>query len=150
MPKVTITKTFNIGKLVTLSGRRGLKTNMPMCWCIGHVASPIAEFYTLPAGGQSYIPLTHDSEINVGESVNIINLQLLTLTRESDQDIMRVKYDRNTVKEQSYMNRQKQLHAKAYEKWTEDDDQLLLQSFVSTFRPHLVQAESRQDSAKLL
>ena len=52
MPKVTITKTFNIGRLVTADQRRGLKTNMLMCWCIGHAASPIAEFYTLPAGGR--------------------------------------------------------------------------------------------------
>lgn len=83
-------------------------------------------FY-MKAGGQSYIPLTHDSEIGVGESVNVINLQLLTLAREGDQDIMRVKYNRNSAQEQSYMDRQKQLHDKAYEKWTDDDDQLLLQ-----------------------
>ena len=52
MPKVTITKTFNIGRLVKVGRRKGLKTNMLMCWCIGHAANPIAEFYTLPAGGR--------------------------------------------------------------------------------------------------
>ena len=51
MPKVTITKTFNIGRLVKAGRRRGLKTNMLMCWCIGHAANPITEFYTLPAVG---------------------------------------------------------------------------------------------------
>ena len=51
MPKVTITKTFNIGRLVKAGRRRELKTNMLMCWCIGHAANPITEFYTLPAGG---------------------------------------------------------------------------------------------------
>lgn len=85
-------------------------------------------FY-MKAGGQSYIPLTHNSEIGVGESVNVINLRLLTLTREGDNDIMRVKYDGNTAKEQSYMDRQKQLHANAYEKWTDEDDRLLLQMY---------------------
>ena len=52
MPKVTITKTFNIGRLVKAGRRRGLKTNMLICWCIGHAANPITEFYTLPAGGR--------------------------------------------------------------------------------------------------
>lgn len=83
-------------------------------------------FY-MKAGGQSYIPLTHDSEIGVGESVNVINLQLMTLARDGENDIMRVKYDRNTAQKQSYMDQQKQIHPKAYEKWTEDDDRLLLQ-----------------------
>ena len=40
MPKVTITKTFNISRLVKAGRRRGLKTNMLMCWCIGHAATP--------------------------------------------------------------------------------------------------------------
>jgi chloramphenicol O-acetyltransferase type A len=44
MPKVTITKTFNISRLVKTGRRKGLKTNMLMCWCIGHAASPIADF----------------------------------------------------------------------------------------------------------
>lgn len=52
MPKVTIIKTFNICRLVKTGRRRGLKTNMLMCWCIGHAANPITEFYTLPAGGR--------------------------------------------------------------------------------------------------
>ncbi len=55
MPKVTITKTFNISRLVKAGRRRGLKTNMLMCWCIGHVANPITEFYTLPAGGRLWL-----------------------------------------------------------------------------------------------
>lgn len=83
-------------------------------------------FY-MKAGGQSYIPLTHDSEIGVGESVDIRNLHLLTLAREGDCDIMRVKYHFSTAKEQSYMEQQKQLHAKAYERWSDEDDRLLMQ-----------------------
>ena len=83
-------------------------------------------FY-MKVGGQSYIPLTHDSEIGVGESVDVRNLQLLTLAREGDCDIMRVKYHISTAKEQSYMEQQKQLHAKAYEKWSDEDDRLLMQ-----------------------
>ena len=32
-----------------------MKTNMLICWCIGHAASPIKEFYTLPAGGHLWL-----------------------------------------------------------------------------------------------
>ena len=51
MPKVTIFKTFDITRLIKVAKRSGMKTNMLMCWCIGKAASPIEEFYTLPAGG---------------------------------------------------------------------------------------------------
>lgn len=51
MPKVTIFKTFDITRLIKVAKRSGMKTNMLMCWCIGHAASNIEEFYTLPAGG---------------------------------------------------------------------------------------------------
>ena len=52
MPKVTITKTFNISRLVKEGRRRGLKTNMLMCWWIGKAASNIKEFYLLPVGNR--------------------------------------------------------------------------------------------------
>jgi chloramphenicol O-acetyltransferase type A len=51
MPKVTIFKTFDITRLIKVAKRSGMKTNMLMCWCIGHAASSIEEFYILPAGG---------------------------------------------------------------------------------------------------
>lgn len=50
-PNITITKTFDITRLVKVARRSGLKPNMLMCWCIGRAASGIKEFYTLPAGG---------------------------------------------------------------------------------------------------
>ena len=50
-PNITITKTFDITRLVKVARRSGLKSNMLMCWCIGRAASGIKEFYTLPAGG---------------------------------------------------------------------------------------------------
>ena len=50
MPKVTIVKTFDVGRLIRVAKRSGMKTNMLMCWCIGQAASGIQEFYTLPAG----------------------------------------------------------------------------------------------------
>lgn len=82
-------------------------------------------FY-MKAGGQSYIPLTKDSEIGVGESVSIDDLQILTLSRVGDEDIIRVRYCKHTI---SYMVQQKQLHTKAYAKWTDEDDLLLMQLY---------------------
>lgn len=48
MPMVTLTKTFNVSKLLKASKRRGIKFNALLCWCIGKAASNIKEFYLLP------------------------------------------------------------------------------------------------------
>ena len=48
MPMVTLTKTFNVNKLLKASKRRGVKFNALLCWCIGKAASKINEFYILP------------------------------------------------------------------------------------------------------
>ena len=48
MPMVTLTKTFNVTKLLKASKRRGIKFNTLLCWCIGKAASSIKEFYILP------------------------------------------------------------------------------------------------------
>ena len=50
MPKVTLVKTFDVGRVVRLSQRKGLKLNMLMCWCIAQAAKDIKEFYMLPMG----------------------------------------------------------------------------------------------------
>lgn len=50
MPKATIVKTFNVGRLVSHSRRNKLKLNMLMCWCIVRAARDIKEFYMLPKG----------------------------------------------------------------------------------------------------
>ena len=54
MPMVTLTKTFNVTKLLKASKRRGIKFNALLCWCIGKAASGIEEFYTLPEEGRLY------------------------------------------------------------------------------------------------
>ena len=96
MPRVTITKTFNIGRLVKAGRRRGLKTNMLMCWCIGHAANPITEFYTLPAGGRLWqydclavntVVMTskgepHLCDIPFSEDLHQFNEDYLRLTRQ--------------------------------------------------------------------
>ena len=69
---------------------------MLMCWCIGHAANPIAEFYTLPAGGRlwQYDCLavntvvmtskgeTHLCDIPFSEDLHQFNDDYLRLTRQ--------------------------------------------------------------------
>lgn len=50
MPMVTFFRTLDVTRLCRLSRRRGLRFNMLMCWCIGHAASQVGEFYMLPVG----------------------------------------------------------------------------------------------------
>ena len=50
MPKVTLVKTFDVGRVVRLSRRKGLKLNMLICWCIARAAKNLKEFYMLPMG----------------------------------------------------------------------------------------------------
>ena len=54
MPMVTLTKTLDVTRIYRMSRQRSLKFNMLLCWCIGHAASRIQEFYTLPQGGKLY------------------------------------------------------------------------------------------------
>ena len=46
--------------------------------------------FILWSGGQSYIPLDQNSTKSVGDSVDLSKAQLITLSREGDDDIMRV------------------------------------------------------------
>ena len=48
MPMVTLTKTFDVRRIVQVNMRTGMKFNVLLCWCIGKAASQIEEFYTLP------------------------------------------------------------------------------------------------------
>ena len=53
MPMVTLTKTFDVSRLVKISKRTGMKFTMLMCWCIGKAACGIEEFYLLPDNGEA-------------------------------------------------------------------------------------------------
>ena len=83
-------------------------------------------FY-MKGGGQCYFPLTPDSEIGVGENVDLTDLQILTLFKRGTDDIMRVRYCKRETIVKSYMEIQKQLHTNAYSKWTTEDDDTLMQ-----------------------
>ena len=54
MPMVTLTKTFNVTKVLRASKRRGIKFNALLCWCIGKAAGNIKEFYILPEKGKLF------------------------------------------------------------------------------------------------
>jgi chloramphenicol O-acetyltransferase type A len=54
MPMVTLTKRFDVGNLVGISRRQGVKFNALLCWCIGRAASQLEVFYTIPEQGRLY------------------------------------------------------------------------------------------------
>ncbi len=47
MPMVTLTKTFDVSKLLKASKKLNISFNALLCWCIGKAASQIEEFYLL-------------------------------------------------------------------------------------------------------
>ena len=51
-PMVTIFKTLDVTNLVKVSGKKKLKFNMLMDYCIGKAAVSVKEFYLLPVGDQ--------------------------------------------------------------------------------------------------
>jgi len=46
--------------------------------------------FIMKAGGQTYIPLSRDSELGVGDKVDLSKAQLVTLERPGEEDIVRV------------------------------------------------------------
>ena len=54
MPMVTLTKTFDVSKLIRVSRRLGVKFNALLCWCIGKAATQTEEFYLLPENGKLF------------------------------------------------------------------------------------------------
>lgn len=54
MPMVTLTRTFDVSRVLKQSHKRGIKFNALLCWCIGKAASKMDEFYLLPEQGKLY------------------------------------------------------------------------------------------------
>lgn len=46
--------------------------------------------FHMKSGGMTYIPLSRDSSLSIGDSVDIAKAKLLTLHRDGNDDIMRV------------------------------------------------------------
>ena len=49
-PRVTFFKTLDVTNLVKVSGKKNLKFNMLLDYCIGKAAASVKEFYILPVG----------------------------------------------------------------------------------------------------
>ena len=54
MPMVTLTKTFDVSRVVKVAKRMGVGFNALLCWCIGKAASQLDEFYLLPEQGHLF------------------------------------------------------------------------------------------------
>lgn len=46
--------------------------------------------FFMKAGGQKYIPLSNTSKAEIGQSINLDNVQLITLGKAGEKDIVRV------------------------------------------------------------
>jgi hypothetical protein len=46
--------------------------------------------FTMIAGGQTYIPLSNDATVGVGEVIDLSKAQILTLSKDGESDIVRV------------------------------------------------------------
>lgn len=51
MPMVTLTKGFDVSRVLRVSRKLGVGFNALLCWCIGKAASEVEEFYLLPEQG---------------------------------------------------------------------------------------------------
>ena len=54
MPMVTLTKTFDVSKLLKASRKTGVRFNALLCWCIGKATAQVKEFYLLPEQDKLY------------------------------------------------------------------------------------------------
>ena len=54
MPMVTLTKTFDVSKVLKKSKKLGVGFNVTLCWCIAKAASQMELFYLLPERGKLF------------------------------------------------------------------------------------------------
>ena len=95
MPMVTLTKTFNVTRLLKASKRKGVKFNTLLCWCIGKAASGIKEFYILPEKDKLF---KYDSiAINVIVNNNKGGINSCDITFSNDLQEFANEYNRLTI-----------------------------------------------------
>ena len=95
MPMVTLTKTFNVTRLLKASKRNGVKFNTLLCWCIGKAASGIKEFYILPEKDKLF---KYDSiAINVIVNNNKGGINSCDITFSNDLREFANEYNRLTI-----------------------------------------------------
>ena len=95
MPMVTLTKTFNVTRLLKASKRNSVKFNTLLCWCIGKAASGIKEFYILPEKDKLF---KYDSiAINVIVNNNKGGINSCDITFSNDLREFANEYNRLTI-----------------------------------------------------
>ena len=47
--------------------------------------------FHMVGGGQTFIPLSNDSNLSIGETIDLSKAELLTLGKDGESDILRVK-----------------------------------------------------------
>ena len=105
MPMVTMTKTFDVTRLLRLAKRKGVKFNMLMCYAVVKAASSFREFYMLPVKDKlmeyyniavNTIVMTKDGGINTCDipfsddirQFEADYLRITTLAQQSTEDVV--------------------------------------------------------------
>lgn len=105
MPMVTMTKTFDVTRLLRLAKRKGVKFNMLMCYAVVKAASSFREFYMLPVKDKlmeydniaiNTIVMTKDDGINTCDipfsddirQFEADYLRITTLAQQSTEDVV--------------------------------------------------------------
>lgn len=105
MPMVTMTKTFDVTRLLRLAKRKGVKFNMLMCYAVVKAASSFREFYMLPVKDKlmeydniaiNTIVMTKDGGINTcdipfSDDIRQFEsdyLRITTLAQQSTEDVV--------------------------------------------------------------
>ena len=93
MPMVTLTKTFEIKRLISYAKKHHLKFNMLLCWCIGRAAARIEQFYMLPVNGKllEYDKLAINVIVpNVNGGINSCDIPLTDKVTDFNSDYLRM------------------------------------------------------------
>ena len=77
---VKASRAFNQEELAAISSATVIPSNYGNSVC-----------FMMVNGGQSFLPLSNDSTLGVGEKVDLNKAELLTLSKEGEADIYRVK-----------------------------------------------------------
>lgn len=96
MPMVTLTKTFEVKRVLSYAKRHNLKFNMLLCWCIGKAAERIEQFYTLPTNGKlfEYDKLVINVIVpNVQGGINSCDIPLTDSLTDFNSDYLRMTHD---------------------------------------------------------
>ena len=76
---VTAERGFEAGEIAAVKSAEVLSSEYGLSVC-----------FFMVSGGQTYIPLSNQSSLNVGDSVDLTKAKILTLHRDGSDDITRI------------------------------------------------------------